>query len=432
MGEQHIYIPNFRFLLRVDFAFDVPLKSVRAFTRENEYDYIQEGGMNDYVHIKRKPISKPYTLQVERYIPTEINDPLSNGTELALPLMLFIGRNTGGSISLDAARYYAFTGAVVMSKEYGALDAERGGLLTETITIGYNQMFCITNPVDVGSDEWKFEVGGKGNTKRLYSSYPAEPLENKKNQKDFENEARKWEFNEKAKAGNNTISHKVSSGEESKKTLTEKRRYYNFGAENNDKYRGDLSSVRSAQNADYSDKKLGADVGIKEMTKDEMSARARRFELDPGGGFTGNSQTSALRNTDANEPRRDSMESASRKWEFQGSVKGGNGTSSSQNSLINRSTSSPDGSSSGIGIKEDSKEEMAGRANKFSFGTVKELKKDEFAGKSKKWEFSGLNKEGKGAESRAVSPVVELSKRDMTDRAVHGTRGRSVADFLMS
>jgi hypothetical protein len=82
-------------MLRVDGAFDVPLKSVRAFSRENEYDYIQEGGMNDYVYMRRKPISKPFTLQVERYVATDFNDPLSNGTELLLPLMLFVGKNTG-------------------------------------------------------------------------------------------------------------------------------------------------------------------------------------------------------------------------------------------------------------------------------------------------------------------------------------------------
>jgi len=123
MTEEYNFLTNFRFMLRVDGAFDVPLKSVRAFSRENEYDYIQEGGMNDYVYMRRKPISKPFTLQVERYVATDFNDPLSNGTELLLPLMLFVGKNTGGSI--DFGRYYFFTGAVVMSKEYGGLDAER-------------------------------------------------------------------------------------------------------------------------------------------------------------------------------------------------------------------------------------------------------------------------------------------------------------------
>ena len=50
---------NFNFMLRVELMFDLPCKSVRAFTRELEYDYIQEGGLNDYVHMRRKPITRP-------------------------------------------------------------------------------------------------------------------------------------------------------------------------------------------------------------------------------------------------------------------------------------------------------------------------------------------------------------------------------------
>ncbi|MBR1441089.1 MAG: hypothetical protein IJ589_07695, partial [Lachnospiraceae bacterium] len=128
--SDYSFLSNFRFVLKVDGAFDVPLKSVRAFNRENEYDYIQEGGLNDYVHMRRKPISKPYTLVVERYVPASlgINDPLTSGVELLLPLLLFVGKNTGGS-TMNYSRYYAFTGAVVMSKEYGGLDAERAGML---------------------------------------------------------------------------------------------------------------------------------------------------------------------------------------------------------------------------------------------------------------------------------------------------------------
>ncbi len=34
MTEEYNYLTNFRFMLRVDGVFDVPLKSVRAFTRE--------------------------------------------------------------------------------------------------------------------------------------------------------------------------------------------------------------------------------------------------------------------------------------------------------------------------------------------------------------------------------------------------------------
>ena len=51
MGE-HWLIPSFNFMLRVDGAFDIPLKSVQPFSRDNEYEPIQEGGMNDYVYLE--------------------------------------------------------------------------------------------------------------------------------------------------------------------------------------------------------------------------------------------------------------------------------------------------------------------------------------------------------------------------------------------
>ena len=47
---------NFNFMLRVELLHDLPCKSVKSFSSELEYDYIQEGGLNDYVHMRRKPM----------------------------------------------------------------------------------------------------------------------------------------------------------------------------------------------------------------------------------------------------------------------------------------------------------------------------------------------------------------------------------------
>ena len=85
-------VVGFNFMLRVEALFDVPCKSVRAFTREMEYELIQEGGLNDYVHMRRKPISKPFTLEVERYVGIDYIDPLPLGAELLIPVMLFVSR----------------------------------------------------------------------------------------------------------------------------------------------------------------------------------------------------------------------------------------------------------------------------------------------------------------------------------------------------
>lgn len=144
-------IPAFNFVLMVEAVYFLPIKTIRAFTKENEFEYIKEGGVNDYVHMKRKPISKPFTFQIERYVGTErFMDPLALGTELILPVVLFMYRHkarSGWSDSAPAypARLYAFTGCIVTSKEYGELNAERAGLLTETTTIAYREMVVLNN-----------------------------------------------------------------------------------------------------------------------------------------------------------------------------------------------------------------------------------------------------------------------------------------------
>ena len=155
-------ITAFNFVLEVEAVYFLPLKSIRTFTKENEYEYIREGGVNDYVHMKRKPISKPFTFQVERYIGTErFLDPLANGTELVLPLVLYIYRHkaTQGFSEMAPsrpARIYIFTGCTVMSKEYGELNAEKSGLLTETTTIAYRELVVIPNPINsiAEEEEW--------------------------------------------------------------------------------------------------------------------------------------------------------------------------------------------------------------------------------------------------------------------------------------
>lgn len=147
---------NFNFMLRVEAIFDLPCRKIHAFSREMEYEYYQEGGLNDYVHMLRKPISRPFTLEIERYVGVDYIDPLPLGAELTLPVLLFVGRNPNQFIPLLTARTYAFTGCCVMKKEYGELDAENSGILTEIITLGYREMLCVdipwsANVADVGT-----------------------------------------------------------------------------------------------------------------------------------------------------------------------------------------------------------------------------------------------------------------------------------------
>ena len=146
-------VPGFNFMLRVEMAFDVPVKSVRAFSKNFEYEYIQEGGLNDYVHMRRKPISQPFTFEVERYAATDqYYDPLQNGTELMLPLLLMVSSQQGEFWGYSR-RTFAFTGCTVIGKEYGQLDAERGALLTEVIKIAYRQVAVIDIPETIVAEK---------------------------------------------------------------------------------------------------------------------------------------------------------------------------------------------------------------------------------------------------------------------------------------
>jgi len=137
-------MPSFNFMLRVEGAIDVPCKSIKAFTRELEFEIIQEGGLNDYVHMRRKPISKPFYIEVERYVGTDYVDPLPLGAELLLPLVLMISRMAGRFV--PAARTYTFSGCTVTKKTYGDLVSEQSGLYVETTTIAYREMTCVDLP----------------------------------------------------------------------------------------------------------------------------------------------------------------------------------------------------------------------------------------------------------------------------------------------
>ena len=131
----------FSFYLRVEFMYDVPLKSVQAFSKQNKYEYIQEGGLNDYVHLKRKPNTEMFTFKVERYVSKVLTDPLANGEELIAPVFLSVYDNSGGEES--RTRTYMFIGCKVVGKDYGGMDAEKSGLYTETVTIAYNEVYIV-------------------------------------------------------------------------------------------------------------------------------------------------------------------------------------------------------------------------------------------------------------------------------------------------
>ena len=168
----------YSFALQVEASFFLPLRAVRVFTKENEFDFYQEGGLNDYVHMLRKPITKPFTFQVERYIGVDSGffdlnsgflDPLSLGTDLVLPLVLYVNRSPAGNwlknISFtNCARAYIFTGCTVIAKEFGELNAEQSKLHTETVTIAYRELFTLNqiSPDWESGEQWEYDGTVKG------------------------------------------------------------------------------------------------------------------------------------------------------------------------------------------------------------------------------------------------------------------------------
>ncbi len=134
----HDPLAGYNFLLRVEAKYDLACKSVQAFRNEYEYEYIQEGGLNEYVHVIRKPVSQPFILEIERYVAENDIDPIPVGAILRMPLLLLVSRRQNQFEKPE--RTYEFSGCVVTGKEYSAMSAESSELLTEKVTIAYQKL----------------------------------------------------------------------------------------------------------------------------------------------------------------------------------------------------------------------------------------------------------------------------------------------------
>lgn len=180
MSEQYPLM-NYNFLLRVEGLFDLPCKSITGVQKREEYEYIQEGGVNDYVHIRRKPASEPNTFQVERYVGTELESPLLMGMRFLLPLQVLIARYPGEFEY--PKRTFIFNGCVVIEKQYGDLNAEQGEVLTETTTIAYQTFTCLDDVIDRTKQVWKFDKtdikGNREQSARDIKSFGIAKINNK-------------------------------------------------------------------------------------------------------------------------------------------------------------------------------------------------------------------------------------------------------------
>ena len=274
-------IVNFNFVLRVEALWDVACKSIRIERKENEFDLIQEGGLNDFPHRIRKPITRMFTLRIEQYAGAGFLDPLSLGTKLVLPLMLSVGRYTSPAIFLPD-RQYIFTGCEVTAKEPGELQSERSGLLTESTTIAYESMFTIDSPFEGTKSTWafdKFNKDGNGNGSRKKTMEPFELTE-------AEMAARTQRWSMAKEHGGIEVREDASTSsrqnlflnteEESKAAYIEKRKLWTF----DDKDAGSTDTKKNYQGRGASSRQ-NISMNRFDTHRDEMEQNAALWEFNP-------------------------------------------------------------------------------------------------------------------------------------------------------
>ena len=402
--KDHNVIPGYRFQLKVNGVFDIPLKSVRPIARKYEYEPIQEGGLNDYVHIKRKPVSQPYELVVERYVDTSIDDKLAVGSKMTLPLILYVGRANGQELSMtEAARWYVFTGAQVLNVEWGALDSERAALLTETVTIGYNMMFCLSSSSDLNDSEIPFDLRENTSTEtvtlnpltdtkmeiRTLSNRVGKYAQKKgiieTSKKELEAKSRLWEFDGSSTAPATKEGKGKPSRQNAANTKTKdadgKEVTATAGLGRPEPDKGTMESMRSLWQFSLNGEGNAATVEGNGLRHVQNAQLAKDAKGNPVKGEDGADKTTGLGRMQASKA---DMEATARNhlFEFGTDAKQivGNGTLSSQN--YRETGKDKDGKPIYSGIGEP------------------QLSKPEMEAKRKRWEFNDKAKDGAGVSSR--------------------------------
>ncbi len=377
----------FNFFLRVEGIMDLPCRAVRAFQRENEFEYIQEGGLNDYVHLRRKPISKPFTFQVERYVTSDmIYDPLALGVELVLPLLLMVNKYpwTGYPCPI---RTYTFTGCTVIAKEYGELNAEKGSLLVETSTIAYREMICTDLEFDFYSkDSWKFDgtLAGQGTAHKKEGT----EINNKATPTPWDFEGKNVEGNGKRHLTTAAISYK--NDEEARKEEQEKSTEpkidhtpWDFDGE---KVEGNGKRHLTKAAISYKDASTKA-TGTKWSIKD---VDGNRHPFNPFGEVSEEEKE----NPEGADAGAEETSNTVGAWDFDGNNVAGNGK---------RHLTQKDVSTKATGTKWSIKNVDENRHQFNPFGEVSEEEKEnpegadeEAGGTANAWDFDGDKKEGNG------------------------------------
>ena len=132
--EYDVYT-NMNFTVRAGGG-EIPCRSVQGIQKEREQEFIREGGQNDFVYVRPKPVSRAQTLKLECLASKRNEDILPLGGILSEPLVV----ETKPDVSSGKSVRFTFSGCIVVDKKYGDLRAEKGGLLEEIISVAYQEM----------------------------------------------------------------------------------------------------------------------------------------------------------------------------------------------------------------------------------------------------------------------------------------------------
>lgn len=394
---------SYNFVLRVEGFQNLPLKAVRGINKQNEYEYIQEGGLNDYVHMVRKPISQPFTFQVERYVSQDwledAIDPLANGTELILPLMLYMYRSNAHD-GTSPSRYYVFTNCRVTGVQIGDLDAEKSGLHTITNTIAYAQMTIVTVPF-AGIDEEGMYQFNLDNAENLTNTPHVRTLKDmgitKMTKLDPNSDKGPDETDAQFNKRNAEMDYRGNRSKEDMKTLSNK---YQFNV-------GEKGNTKNLENT---------------VVQENDEADIRKYEFSDDGVHPNNENTDSVAEPEMTPFSKELMEMRAAEDRYEFATDKNKNKKHTNNANVEAPTA-----------KQKKDMETVAKGNKYKFKSGRnanaknlkaqpaeaQLSKDDMKGKAKKYNFKSKRNKSAAQDEFEVNKMAMKAKAEMYNKQSH-------------
>lgn len=116
---------------------NISFAKIRNISKEIQIDVLQEGGVNDYVHVLQKPYTTPHKLIFEKGISDE--GILSKLTPLLVGKKLpFSGIITVKNSKGETTGSYSFAEPIILKWSIGDLDALDNKVLIESLEVAHS------------------------------------------------------------------------------------------------------------------------------------------------------------------------------------------------------------------------------------------------------------------------------------------------------